>query len=352
MRWNEEFGIFDVTSFDEASQILRGDGWSSDPRNNPTAPPQFAALPLGNLLFMDPPDHTVLRRFLSPAFTPRAIESLRPRVVSVIEAALDRFEDEGDLLADFGYLVPLAVISELLDVGAAGAELFREQTPHLVKLLELDASADDLGAAAAATFEIMMFLAPLIGRREQEPGADFISGLLTGELSLEEITSTCVLLLAAGHETTANLIGNGAYALMKDPAQLPALTADPAAAIEELIRFHSPVRLIGRTALRRQSVGGREVLPGQAVFLRVAEANRDPERFADPDRLDLTRKGPGHLGFGGGAHFCIGAALARLEASEALPRLFARFPTIKIAEEPEWRESMTFGGLRSLRVRT
>lgn len=352
MRWNDEYGVFETDGFEEAAAVLRGTGWSNDPRNSPVAPPEFAALPQGALIFLDPPDHTRVRRFLSPAFTPRAVEALRPRVVSVIEAALDGIEDDADLLADYGYLVPLAVVAELLDVGAEGAELFREQTPGLVRLLELDAGREDLADAAAASLEITMFLVPLLAERRHAPGDDFISGLLRSELTLDEIASTCVLLLAAGHETTANLIANGAYALMEDPGQLPALMADPATAVEELLRLHGPVKLVGRTALERHVIGGQEVLPGQAVFVRITDAGRDPRRFPDPGRLDLTRQGPAHLGFGGGAHFCLGAALARLETAEALPRLFRRFPGLKLAEEPAWRESTTFHGLTSLRAKT
>jgi cytochrome P450 len=355
MRWDEEHRVFEIRAFDEASAVLRGTGWSSDPRNNPLAPPEFATFPQGTLLFLDPPDHTRLRRFLSPAFTPRAVEALRPRVAAVIEAALDRIEDgtghDTDLLADFGLVVPLAVIAELLDVGAEGAALFQEQTPALVRLLELDAGREDLTAATAAFLEITMFLVPLLAARRAAPGDDFISGLLRGDLTLDEIAATCVLLLAAGHETTANLIASGAHALMEDPSRVAALMADPPTAVEELLRLHGPVKLIARTALEHHVIDGQDVPPGTPVLLRIADANRDPRRFPHPDRLDLTRPGPAHLGFGGGAHFCLGASLARLEASEALPRLFRRFPHLKPTAAPAWRTSTTFHALTFLPVR-
>ena len=345
-------GIVSVTGFDEGSAVLRGDGWSSDPRRSPLAPPEFAAMPPGAILFMDPPDHTRIRRLIAPAFTPKAVARLRPRIAAVVDAALDNLPDETDLLADFGYLVPLAVIAELLDVGTEGASVFRAQTPSLVRMLEVDAGPDDLAAATAASLEVTMFLVPLLTTRRLLPGDDFISALLAvAELSLDEVLATCILLLAAGHETTANLIANGTLALTEDPGQVGALLASPELAVEELLRFTSPVRLAGRVALTDHTVGDTRVPAGSQVFVHIDEANRDTRRWPDADRLDLTRPGPGHLGFGGGAHFCLGAALARLEAAEALSALFVKYPRLRpAADKVEWRESTTFHGLDSLPV--
>lgn len=351
VRFDETLGTVSVTGFAEASAVLRGEGWSSDPRNSPLAPPEFASMPPGAMLFMDPPDHTRLRRLIAPAFTPKAIERLRPRVAAVVDAALTDLPEETDLLAEFGYLVPLAVIAELLDVGAEGAEVFREHTPALVRMLEIDAGPEDLAAATAASFEVTMFLVPLLTARRVDPGDDFISALLAvDELTLDEVLATCILLLAAGHETTANLIANGALALLDDPGQLPALQADPVVAVEELLRFTSPVRLAGRVARTDHTLGGVEIPAGTQVFLHLDAANRDPRRWADAGTLDLTRQGPPHLGFGAGAHFCLGAALARLEAAEALPALFAAYPDLKLAGEVRWRDSTTFHGVESLPV--
>jgi cytochrome P450 len=347
-----ESGVVSVTGFAEASEVLRGEGWSSDPRHSPLAPPEFAAMPPGAMLFMDPPDHTRLRRLIAPAFAPKAIASLRPRVAAVVHAALDGLPDETDLLTEFGYLVPLAVIAELLDVGAEGAEVFRAQTPSLVRMLEVDAKPSDLAAATAASLELTMFLVPLLTTRRLLPGDDFISALLAvDELSLDEVLATCVLLLAAGHETTANLIANGTLALLEKPEQQPALLADPIASTEELVRFTSPVKLAGRVALTDQLLGGEKIPAGSQVFIHLDAANRDPRRFADPDRLDLTRKGPPHLGFGAGAHFCLGAALARMEAAVALPALFEAYPDVRVTAAVGWRSSTTFHGLEALPVR-
>jgi len=310
------------------------------------------------MLFRDPPDHTRLRRLVAPAFTARAVESLRPRVAAIVDSCLDGLADgestEVDLLADFGYLVPLAVIAELLDVGVDGAEVFLEQTPRLARLLEVDAGPDDVADAVAAVLEVTMFLTPVLSRRRGAGrGDDFISALLaTDELTLDEVLATCVLLLAAGHETTANLIGTGAMVLLQQPDQQPLLLADPAQGVEELLRRHGPVRLIARTALTEHDLGGVRIGAGQPVLLRLDQANRDPRRWPEPDVLDLARPGPAHLGFGTGIHFCLGAALARLETEEALVRLQRRFPDRTLLDpEPRWRNSSTFRALAGLAVK-
>jgi cytochrome P450 len=357
VRWDDDLGVFVVTGFDEASAVLRGPGWSSDPARSPLSPAQMSAAPTGLMLFRDPPDHTRLRRFVAPAFTARAVEALRPRVASIVESCLDGLGEDGDevdLLADYGYLIPLAVIAELLDVGVEGAEIFLEQTPRLVRMLEIDATPDDLVEATAAAVEVSMFLTPILSRRRGvNRGDDFISALLaTDELSLDEVLATCVLLLAAGHETTANIIGTGAMALLQHPDQQPLLFADPARAVEELIRVHGPVRLIGRTAVRPQDLAGVGIGEGQMVLVHVDEANRDERRWSEPMAMDLGRPGPPHLGFGTGIHFCLGAALARLEAAEALVRLFRRYPRIAwLDRDVHWRRSSTFHGLEDLVVR-
>lgn len=351
VRFDPTFGTVSVTGFDEASAVLRGEGWSSDPRHSPLAPPELATLPPGAMLFMDPPDHTRLRRLIAPAFTPKAVAILRPRIAAIVAAALDDLPEDTDLLADFAYLVPLAVIAELLDVGADGAAVFREQTPALVRMLEVGAGPSDLAGATAASFEVTMFLVPLLTSRRLLGGDDFISALLAvDDLTLDEVLATCILLLAAGHETTANLIANGTHALLNHPGQVAALHADPVVAVEELLRFTSPVRLAGRVALTDHTLGDLEVPAGTQVFTHLDAVNRDPRRWPDPDTLDLTRSGPPHLGFGGGAHFCLGAALARLEAAEALTGLFERYPRMRLSGDVRWRDSTTFHGLESLPV--
>ncbi|GAB6900415.1 cytochrome P450 [Kineosporia succinea] len=352
--WDASVGAFRVSGFDEANAVLRAPGWSSDPANSPLVPSDAVGNPASIMLFTDPPTHTRLRRLVAPAFSARAVEAFRGRVAAIVDSCLDQLDDAPgpvDLLADFAYLVPLAVIAELLDVGVEGAEVFLEQTPDLVRLLEVDPTADDVTAAMTAGIEVTMFLTPVLAARKGGDGTDFISQLLRTGLSVDEVMSTCVLLLAAGHETTANLIASGGLALMRHPDQLPALRQNPARAVDELVRLEGPVRVIGRTAVADHEVGGTHVSPGQAVLVELDRVGRDERRWPDAHRLDLTREGPGGLGFGTGIHFCLGAALARLEAEEALTRFFGRHPRARpLDPEPRWRDSATFHALDELPV--
>ncbi|ROO85759.1 cytochrome P450 [Actinocorallia herbida] len=345
VRWDAATGTWLVSGHAEAAAVLRGQGWSSDPRRLPGAPPEMAELPPGNLLFTDPPDHTRMRRLLGPAFTPRALEPLRPRIAQIVDAALTGLDDEADLLRDVAYLIPVAVIAELLDVGADGAELLLELTPELVRMLEIDADGEAIVASSAAATDLVMFLTPLLAERRGRPGDDFISAMLAVPDGLDpaEIAGTCVLLLAAGHETTAHLIANAALALLSDPAQIPHLLADPARAVEEFLRVEAPIARAVRVATRDHELGGHRVEAGQAVQLLLREANR----AGLP--LDLTRDPLPHLAFGSGAHYCLGQGLARMEAVETLPRLFTRFPELRLISSTR-RVSATFHALADLRV--
>lgn len=368
--WDPHLGAFRVSRFAEASQVLRGEGWSSDPGLSPLTSEALRDMPPGTLVFTDPPEHTRLRRQLAPAFTPQAIGRLRPRVVAVIDAVLDGLADapggEVDILADVAHPVTLAVIAELLDVGVEGAHLFAEHTPQLSRMLELDATAEDMMASAIASTEMMLFLTPIIAERRQHPGEDFISALLAlvtgddvddaaaaGGLSLQEVMATCILLLAAGHETTSNMITNSTLALLTHPDQQQHLHAHPERAIEELLRLQGAAKLAGRTATRDHYVAGTHIPTGAAVLVDLHQANRDPDRLLDPARMDLSREPVGHLAFGAGVHFCLGAALARLETVETLTRVFTRYPDLTlVTQTPRWRESSTFRGVHELQVRT
>jgi hypothetical protein len=357
---DEPTGVFVVTGYEAASAVLRGEGWSSDLRLSPLVNEELKDMPGGNMLSADPPDHTRMRRLVSPAFTPRAIEALRPRVAAIVDAVLDGLPGgEFDVVADVGYPVTLAVICELLDVGVEGAELFAELTPKLARGFEFDAPPDDLMASVVASAELMLFLTPILAARRQNPGEDFISALLAlsddhraDGLTLGEVMSTCLLLLIAGHETTANVIANSTLALLQNPDQIPHLLADPARAVEELLRLHGAAKLLMRTALVDHELAGRHISAAQAVLIDIRAANRDPNRFPDPLRMDLTRKPAGHLAFGTGIHFCLGAALARLEVAETLPRLFGRCPGLVLTgAEARWRQSRMLHALEELPVR-
>lgn len=355
VRWDDQVCAFEVTGFTEASAVLRGPGWSSDIRINPLMPPDVQDLPPGSLLFADPPDHTRLRGLVAPAFTPKAIATQRPRITAIVDAVMEGLPELSppiDVLADIGYPVTLAVIAELLDVGLEGAQLFADHTPQLARVLEIDASSDDLMASAVSATELMIFLTPILVERQSHPGEDFISTLLSvPNLDLQEVMATCVLLLAAGHETTANLVANSTLALLTHPEQIPHLLTDPHRAIEELLRLQGAAKRALRTATTDHDLAGQHIRTGQAVVVNIQQANRDPNRFPNPTTLDLTRTPTGHLAFGAGPHFCLGAALARLETTEILTQLFTRHPRLALTDQPtRWRDSSTFHALNALPV--
>jgi cytochrome P450 len=367
VHWDSDLDAFVVTSYAEANAVLRGPGWSSDPNRNPALAARIERGEFGtqtlpqSLLSMDPPDHTRLRRLLAPAFTARAIDALRPRIAAVVEAALAGFATakEVDVIAEIGYPIPLAVMCELLDVDIEGAQLLRTETPKLVGILAFDPDADAVLAAEEATASLALYLLPILGDRRNRPGQDLASQLLClGEngdaLGLDEVLATCILLLIAGHVTTANLIGNGVLLLMEHPDQLQLLQRDPALinpAIEEMLRFESPGKIVGRTSLIDRQLGGCTIRAGQRVIVLLGAANRDPGQFPDPERFDITRTPAAHLAFGGGPHFCLGAALSRAEAQETLRQLLPLLTGWRLAPEaPAWRVSDTFRALEKLHL--
>jgi len=315
------------------------------------------------MLRQDPPDHTRLRGLVNKAFTPRAVERLRARVHQIVDELLDTASEHGgmDLIADFAYPLPVTVICELLGVPAADQQ--RVQT--LIREM-LDAPDPAAGAEAAmrprmAALSLGGYIAEIAEARRSAPHDDLISGLVAAEaqgerLSEEEVVATSLLLLIAGHETTANLIGNGVLALLRHPGQLERLKQEPGivrTAVEELLRFDSPVQSVGRAAVEDVELAGEVIRRGDLVVVCNGAANRDPARFADPDRLDLARHPNRHLAFGVGIHSCVGAPLARLEGQIAIPGLFARFPEIRLASERVvWRQGgpgdITLRGLAAL----
>jgi cytochrome P450 len=368
--WDGDLDAFLVSSYAEASTVLRGPGWSSDPNRNPALAARLDRGEFGTqmlpatLLTMDPPEHTRLRRLLAPAFTPRAIDALHSRITAVVKSALADLDtaDEVDVIADIGYPIPLAVMCELLDVDIEGAQLLHTETPKLVGILEFDPDADAVLAAEEAIASLALHLLPILGDRQHRPGQDLASQLLRlgdngsgdGELRLDDVLATCILLLTAGHETTANVIGNGVLTLMQHPDQLRLLQRDPSLikpAIEEILRFECPVKIAGRTSLIDRQLGGHTIRAGQRVLVLLGAANRDPEQFRDPECFDITRAPAAHLAFGAGPHFCLGAALARAEAQETLRQLLPSLTEWRLAPEaPAWRVSDTFRALNKLHL--
>jgi cytochrome P450 len=337
VQWSGPLGAHLVLSHEHAPAVLRGSDWSSDPRNSAEllvslgGSPEAAGPLIGSLLMSDPPEHTRLRQAVSRFFTPKAMHRIRGRVGAIVDSAFAAL-DEGEpieLMSELAYPIPLAVIAELFDVGLEGAELLRGETPTLARVLELDPSEAELEQIGAAAMTLMLFLVPLVAERRSDPGEDLLSALIhppDGGVTLqtEEIITMCLLLLVAGHETTANLIGNGTLALLEHPDQLDWLARNPdrcGEAVEELLRYDSPAQVASRVARHEVELGETTVREGQQALVVLGAANRDRACYADPDRLDLARSGPPHLAFGNGRHYCVGAGLARVEAAETFKRL-------------------------------
>lgn len=361
-----------VTGYDQALEVLTDRRFLLDPENVFT-PEEMTELgwvetPLDrNLLNLDPPDHTRLRRLVQQAFTPKFVAGLRPRIEQVAEGLLDGIEAdsrasgqrEADLITAFAFPLPLVVIAEMLGVPEGARDHFRDWSDAVVSLAnptQPEASTlAKMGAFAA-------YCRGLFAEKRRAPGDDLISGLIRaededGKLSEQELLSMVLLLIVAGHETTVNLVGSGTLALFEHPAQLDRLKGDPALlkpAIEELLRFYSPVEnSITRWLGDETELGGETIARGEPVIAVLAAANRDPARFADPDRLDLGRGENRHLAFGKGIHMCLGAPLARLEGEVALGALLRRFPELRLAvprEELAWRPNFLLRGLERLPV--
>jgi cytochrome P450 len=309
----------------------------------------------------DPPDHTRLRALVQKAFTPRMIDQLRPRIITIVGELLERIaEREGqfDLIADLAYPLPVVVIAELLGVPPEDRSVFREWSSVLAASLDPLVSPELMARVYPARQALHAYLRGIIAQRRREPRSDLISALVGVEergdvLSEPELVVMCTLLLIAGHETTVNLIGNGMLALLRHPEQLERLRRSPeliGTAVEELLRFDSPVQLTGRRVTAPAEIGGRMIPAGDFVLPLLGAANHDPAVFADPAKLDIGRAPNPHVAFGRGIHFCLGAPLARVEGQLAIGALVRRFPKLTLAGEPARRNQITLRGLSSLPV--
>jgi cytochrome P450 len=327
------------------------------------APPP-AQVPPG-FLFLDPPDHTRLRKLASKAFAPRVVNALRPDITALVDGLLDRIAEKGrfDVVEDFAYPLPVAVICRLLGVPLDDESQFSHASGLLAQALDpfvtfTGSPSDGLQERLDAGTWLREYLHGLIERRRSRPGDDLMSGLIAVEesgdqLTEEEIVSTCVLLLVAGHETTVNLIGNAILAMLRQPSQWAALGADAnraAGVIEETLRYDPPVQMVVRIALQDMPIGDVVVPDGDLMMLLLAAAHRDAAEFDRPDVFDPDREAFRHLGFGRGLHYCLGAPLARLEAGVALSALTARFPNARLASEPQYKPNVTLRGLSTLTV--
>jgi cytochrome P450 len=351
-----ETPIWFVTRYEDAEAVLLDDErFVRDPRLALSSEqlagelPPFVPFIDSNMLNRDGDDHRRLRRLVSKVFTPRIVERLRPRIQEIADTLIDRVSTDGEmeLVSAFAFPLPITVIAELLGVPVADRERFREWSAAMVSPA---LAAAELEQADASLTAFVDYLRVLFGERRHEPGQDLVSALVAVKdggdtLSEEELSSMVALLIVAGHETTVSLIGNATLALLTNPEQRTALERDPALlprAIEELIRYDGPVeRTLVRWAAVDVELRGEKIRRGDSVIVILGAADRDPERFEEPDRLDLAaERETRHLGFGRGPHFCLGAPLARLEAEIALGTLLRRLPGLRLAVAPDelrWR---------------
>ncbi len=314
-----------------------------------------------NMLFADPPDHTSLRGLVSRAFTPRRVETLRTTIVALVEPLLDAMADVGtvDVLDALAFPLPVAVIGELIGVPPDDRPAFRSLVRDSTAMIEALPAPGALERAEHAMVTMADYFGKLVEQRRAEPADDLLSAMIAVEdagdrLSIDELVATAILLFGAGFETTTNLIGNGLFSLLRHPAQLDRLRTDPTlipAAVEEMLRYESPVQLDARFALESAEVAGHSVDRGTLVITFLGAANRDPEVFTAPDRFDIGRAANHPLSFGWGIHHCLGAHLARAEGQIVLDRLLDRFSSIELeGPEPHWRPSVTLRGLEHLCV--
>jgi cytochrome P450 len=362
-KW-EQYGYWCFARHEDVSALLRDRrfgrqilhvasredlGWEETP---PHLKP-FYAFEQHSLLELEPPVHTRLRNLVSRAFLSRQVERLRPVIANLSNSLIDSFEDkdEVDLLARFATPIPVIVICDLLGVPREMADKFLSWSHDMVAMYQArrDRAIED--AAVAATIAFTQYMRDYVRDRRRDLGDDLLSELIRAEehgqkLSEDELITTAILLLNAGHEATVHAIGNGVKTLL----ELGLRASESEGLIEEVLRFDAPLHLFTRYALDDVDFAGIRFCKGEVIGLMLGAANRDPARFAEPSRFDPTRSPNPHVSFGAGIHFCIGAPLARLELEVALPILFDRLPDLKLAGPPRYRDSYHFHGLEELQV--
>ncbi|MFE9607939.1 cytochrome P450 [Streptomyces sp. NPDC006012] len=329
-----------------------------------TAPPPehepFHTLNDHGMLDLEPPDHTRIRRLVSKAFTPRTVQRLKPYVHGLADELVSALvaAGGGDLLAEVAEPLPVAVIAEMLGIPQADRAQLRPWSADICGMYELNPSEEAAARAVRASVEFSEYLLGLIAARRREPGEDLISGLIAAHdegdrLTEQEMVSTAVLLLNAGHEATVNATVNGWWALFRNPDQLAALRADRSlvpSAVEELMRYDTPLQLFERWVLDEIEIDGTTIPRGAEIALLFGSANHDPAVFEAPGRLDLGRKDNPHISFSAGVHYCIGAPLARIELAASMTALLEKAPTLALAAEPERKPNFVIRGLERLSV--
>lgn len=351
-----------LTTYEDALWLFKDPRFTKDRRKFPELEAQqdesWGTFAMRNLLMVDPPDHTRLRRLVSKAFTPRMIEHLRPQIQQITDDLLDAVQEQGamDLIADFAYPLPLTVISDLLGIPERDRQRFHGWTQALVNVTTEAEQRRD------AIQRFLNYITTLLGEKRARPGNDLTSGLVQVEengdqLAENELISMLILLIIAGHETTVNLLGNGTLALLQHPDQFHLLRTDPElvpGAVEELLRYTSPVSLSDeRWASEDVERHGKLIRKGQQVLAALISANADPQHIQEGEMLDITRRENQHLAFGKGIHACLGAPLARLEGQVAFSTLLRRLPNLRLAGDSahlDWKLNPVLRGLTSLSV--
>lgn len=361
----EEFGWPCAAGYDTVSALLRDRRFGREPPEGARPPrparlADFYAVDDLSLLDREPPAHTRLRGLVLRAFTSRRIAALEQEIAALAAALIEEIEGpEFDLLPAFAEKLPVIVIARLLGVPEEMADQLLAWSHAMVAMYQARRDEAVERAANEAARDFAAYLRELVGKRRAAPANDLVTVLIAAEadgdrLTTDELIATCILLLNAGHEATVHAIGNGVRAILAlglDARELFADQAATAAAVEEILRFDPPLHLFTRIARKEVEAFGRRFRPGETVGCLLAAANRDPARFADPDRFDPSRGGPTQLAFGAGIHFCVGAPLARLELAVALPMLFSRLPGLALAAPATFADRYHFRGLESLVLR-
>jgi cytochrome P450 len=351
--WDDAAQAWLVLGYDAARQVVGGSEWTSDPAANAIARASMDAVSRefirGSMLFADGANHERLRGSVRDVFTRSAVTGLAEGVEAISATLIDGPPPDTvfDFMADIALPLPMAVIDAWLDLDPESCQLLRERSPAIIRMLGTLADPDEIAEGAAASATLMAEFLPLAADRRVHPGDDLLSFIAADpQLSLEEVVMTTILIAVAGHETTANLLGSGLVRLLTPGPDATRIVdridmTDPAM-VTELIRIDGPVQSTVRTATADQVVSGVDIQTGQSALVAIAAANRDPAVFDEPARFRLDRRGPAPLSFGYGAHYCLGAALARLELTTALPKILARQPIL--AGEVRWRDTPAIRG--------
>lgn len=351
--WDDIAQAWLALSYAAAREVLGGSGWTSDPLANPLAraviDPLSADFFAGSMLFADGTQHARLRTAVRDVFTRSFVVNLRAGVEAITAALIDEPEVgvPFDFMADIALPLPIAVIGDWLNLAPATARLLRELSPVIIRMLGALADPDEIAAGAAAGAALMAEFLPLAADRRIHPGDDLLSFIAADpDISLDEVVATAILIAVAGHETTANMLGAGIITLLT-PAEdgnriLDRIDPADPALVTELLRLHGPVQSTVRTATTDHTIAGTRIAAGDTVLVVVAAANRDPVVFDQPDQIRLDRDGPAPLSFGYGAHYCLGAAVAQLELTTAIPKILDRRPVL--AGSVHWRNAPAIRG--------